>query len=196
MSLSQVNGCLSCQCGISLEMLLPHLAGVITETAELEDGRLRIWAHSGAEGAACPRCGQFSARVHSPYQRRLADAPVGGRPVALRLGVRRFFCGNAGCTAVTFAEQFEGLTSPRSRRTPPLARHADRDRPGPGRAGRDPARRRAGPDGQPDRHAAAGHGAARPRSRHRDDPGDRRLRVPPRPGLRHHPDRRRDRQAR
>jgi hypothetical protein len=103
-------------------MLLPHLAGVITETAELADGRLRIWAHSGTEGAACRRCGQFSSRVHSRYRRRLADTPVGGHPVALWLGVRRFFCGNAVCKAVTFAEQFEGLTSPRSRRTPPLAR--------------------------------------------------------------------------
>ena len=122
MSLSQVSGCLSCQCGISLEMLLPHLAGVITETAGLEDGRLRIWAHSGTDEAACQRCGQFSARVHSRYRRRLADAPVGGHPVVLWLGVRRFFCGNAVCKAVTFAEQFEGLTSPRSRRTPLLAR--------------------------------------------------------------------------
>jgi hypothetical protein len=60
--------------------------------------------------------------VHSTYHRRLADAPVGGHPVMLRLGVRRFFCGNNECKAVTFAEQFEGLTSPRSRRTPPLAR--------------------------------------------------------------------------
>jgi Transposase len=48
--------------------------------------------------------------------------PVGGQPVVLWLGVRRFFCGNNDCKAVTFAEQFEGLTSPRSRRTPPLAR--------------------------------------------------------------------------
>ncbi len=103
-------------------MLLPHLAGVIAETAGLEGGRLRIWARSGAEGAACRRCGQFSSRVHSRYQRRLADAPVGGHPVVLWLGVRRFFCGNSECKAVTFAEQFEGLTSPRSRRTPPLAR--------------------------------------------------------------------------
>jgi transposase len=60
--------------------------------------------------------------VHSTYRRRLADGPVGGHPVALWLGVRRFFCGNNDCKAVTFAEQFEGLTSPRSRRTPPLAR--------------------------------------------------------------------------
>ena len=122
MSLSQFNGCLSCQCGISLEMLLPHLAGVITEAAGLDDGRLRIWAHSSTDSAACRRCGQFSERVHSTYRRRLADAPVGGHPVALWLGVRRFFCGNNECKAVTFAEQFEGLTTPRARRTPPLAR--------------------------------------------------------------------------
>ena len=122
MSLSQVNRCLSCRCGISVEGLLPHLAGVVTEAAGLEDGKLRIWAHSGVDGANCRRCGQLSQRVHSTYHRRLADAPVGGHPVMLWLGVRRFFCGNNECKAVTFAEQFEGLTSPRSRRTPPLAR--------------------------------------------------------------------------
>ena len=103
-------------------MLLPHLAGVVTETAGLEDGRLHIWARSGAAGASCRWCGQFSERVHSRYRRRLADAPVGGHPVSLWLGVRRFFCGNDDCKAVTFAEQFQGLTSPWARRTPPLAR--------------------------------------------------------------------------
>jgi transposase len=122
LSFSQVNGCLSCRCGISVEELLPHLAGVVTEAAGLEDGKLCIWAHSGVDGANCRRCGQFSERVHSTYHRRLADAPVGGHPLMLWLGVRRFFCGNNECKAVTFAEQFEGLTSPRSRRTPPLAR--------------------------------------------------------------------------
>lgn len=120
--MSQVNGCLSCQCGIGVEMLLPHLARVVVEAGRLQDGRLRIWAHARAEGAACRRCGQFSEQVHSTYWRRLADAPVGGHPVMLWLEVRRFFCGNAACRAVTFAEQFDGLTSPRARRTPPLAR--------------------------------------------------------------------------
>jgi hypothetical protein len=42
--------------------------------------------------------------------------------VTIRLTVRRFFCGNPDCAAVTFAEQIEGLTSLRARRTPPLAR--------------------------------------------------------------------------
>ena len=122
MSLSQVNTCLSCQHGISLEVLLPHLAGVITEAAELEGGRLFIWARARADQGACPRCGRVSDRVHSSYGRRLADAPAGGHRVLIRLAVRRFFCGNPDCPKKTFAEQIDGLTSWRARRTPPLAR--------------------------------------------------------------------------
>jgi transposase len=121
-SLSQVNGCLSCQHGIGLELLLPHLAGVVVEVTELACGLLCMWARARAEGGACPRCGHPSGQVHSTYQRRLKDAPMGGRRVLIRLAVRRFFCGNPACPAVTFAEQVDGLTSRRARRTPPLAR--------------------------------------------------------------------------
>jgi len=121
-SLSQVSECLSCQHEISWERLLPHLAGVITEAAEMTDGLLCISARARADHGVCPRCGQPSSRVHSAYGRRLADAPVGGRRVLVRLAVRRFFCGNPDCPAVTFAEQVEGLTTRRARRTPPLGR--------------------------------------------------------------------------
>jgi transposase len=121
-SLSQVTGCLSGQHAVSLERLLPHLSGTVVEAAELAGGRLCIWARARAEAAVCPRCGQASARVHSVYQRRLADAPVGGHCVVIRLTVRRFFCASRDCPAVTFAEQIDGLTSRRARRTPPLAR--------------------------------------------------------------------------
>jgi len=112
---------LSCQHGTSLERLLPHLAGAVVEAAELA-GSLCLWARARADHAVCPRCGQPSGRVHSTYGRRLADAPVGGRPVLIRLAVRRFFCGNPDCPAVTFAEQIDGLTLRRARRTPPLGR--------------------------------------------------------------------------
>jgi transposase len=121
LSVSQFSGCLSCQHEISLERLLPHLSGVVVEAAELA-GSLCLWARADAGQAVCPRCGQASGRVHSTYGRRLADAPVGGQPVVIRLAVRRFFCGNPDCAAVTFAEQVEGLTSRHARRTPPLAR--------------------------------------------------------------------------
>ena len=122
MSLSQVSGCLSCKHGISLERLLPHLGGVVVEVAELAGGLLLLRAHARADHGVCPRCGQSSVQVHSTYGRRLADAPVGGRRVLIRLVVRRFFCGNPACPAVTFAEQVDGLTSRRARRTPPLTR--------------------------------------------------------------------------
>jgi transposase len=58
--------------------------------------------------------------VHSRYQRRLADAALGGRRVVLRLGVRRFVCDHPDCPARTFTEQITGLTTRYARRTPLL----------------------------------------------------------------------------
>ena len=47
--------------------------------------------------ASCPGCGRRAGRVHSRYERRLADAAVAGAPVEIRLRVRRLFCDIAGC---------------------------------------------------------------------------------------------------
>jgi hypothetical protein len=58
--------------------------------------------------------------VHSRYQRRLADAALGGWRVVLRLGVRRLFCDHPDCRARTFTEQLTGLTARYARRTPLL----------------------------------------------------------------------------
>jgi len=100
--------------------VLPHLADVVIERVEQAAGGVRVWTRPRAESAACRACGGTSAKVHSRYERRLADAAIGGRPVQIRLRVRRFFCLSEGCQAVTFAEQVEGLTSPYARRTPLL----------------------------------------------------------------------------
>ena len=43
-------------------------------------GLLPVAARAAGEAAPCPACGAVSARVHSRYARRLADAPVRGRP--------------------------------------------------------------------------------------------------------------------
>jgi transposase len=117
-SLSQCRCVLSC--AQVLGLLLPHLSGTVTERAFEAAGRVCLLACPAAAQAACPRCGQLSGRVHSRYARRLHDVPAGGRDVVIWLTVRRFFCGNPGCPAVTFAEQVQGLTSRFSRRTPPL----------------------------------------------------------------------------
>ena len=80
----------------------------VVEAAELK-GSL----HARADRGVCPRYGQPSGRVHSMYGQRLADAPVGGQRVLIRLAVRRFFCGNPDCPAVMCAKQIDGLTSRR-----------------------------------------------------------------------------------
>ena len=77
-------------------------------------------ARSRAAGAACPACGAWSSRVHSGYVRTVADGPAGGRPVVIRLAVRRFSCRNPACEAVTFVEQVDGLTGRYLRRSLPL----------------------------------------------------------------------------
>jgi transposase len=100
--------------------LLPHLGGLLVDRVTVAAAGVVIEARCGLAGAACPACGAWSSRVHSGYARTVADGPVGGRPVLIRLRVRRFFCGNPGCAAVTFAEQAAGLTGRYLRRSLPL----------------------------------------------------------------------------
>lgn len=90
------------------------------ELVERAVGRITIHARVRAAAARCPHCGSVSARVHGRYLRRLSDAAISGACVVIELLVRRFRCLNAACTAVTFAEQVSGLTSPHARFTPLL----------------------------------------------------------------------------
>lgn len=98
-------------------VLFPHLAGVRVVDVRDEDGGVGIYAKARAGWAACPGCGVGSGSVHSRYERRLADFPVGGRPVCVRLTVRRFFCRNMSCRCRTFVEQVAGLSERRRRRS-------------------------------------------------------------------------------
>ena len=161
MPLSQVSSCLSDSMITVLGVLLPHLAAAVVEKAGPAGTRLCIWARAQAEQASCPACGRFSVRVHSRYQRRLADAAIGGRPVLIRLTVRRFFCPAPDCPVTTFAEQGRGPDRAVCAAHPAAGGDADRGRAGAGRARRGPAGSPAGAAGRPDWHAAPDHGSAR-----------------------------------
>jgi transposase len=102
------------------EVLFPHLAGLWVEQVQPGGDGVVMRARSRAAGAACPACGAWSSRVHSGYVRTVADGPAGGRPVVIRLTVRRFLCRNPACRSVTFAEQVDGLTGRYLRRSLPL----------------------------------------------------------------------------
>ncbi|MFI8308918.1 ISL3 family transposase [Streptomyces sp. NPDC085927] len=82
-----------------------------------ECGVVHIVARTLDGNVSCPDCALPSDRVHSCYERRLADTPVGDRPVLIELTVRRLYCDNARCGRRTFVEQVEGLTFRYGRRT-------------------------------------------------------------------------------
>ncbi len=90
------------------------------ERIERRFGVVTFAAHVVSSSAMCPRCGATSERVHSRYERRLGDLPIGAQPVIVELTVRRFFC-EGPCPTRTFAEQVEGLTSRYARRSVPAA---------------------------------------------------------------------------
>src|SRR6266705_5346738 len=110
----------ACGAGELCEWLFPHLSGLYVEQVHPAGAGVVMQARSRAAGAACPACGAWPSRVHSGYVRTVADGPAGGRPVVIRLAVRRFLCRNRACQAVTFAEQVDGLTGRYLRRSLPL----------------------------------------------------------------------------
>ena len=67
--------------------------------------------------AACPSCAQPSCRIHSYYERRLADLPWNGVPVSIRLRTRRFFCDTEECAYRIFTERLSETTETYARRT-------------------------------------------------------------------------------
>ncbi|MEV8034987.1 ISL3 family transposase [Streptomyces sp. NPDC086182] len=99
------------------DALFPQVDGLVIEEVEFGEGHVRVAARAVASQAVCPQCGEASGRVHSGYERRLADAAVGGRPVVIQLRVRRFRCTGRSCTKTTFAEQIAGLTFRHGRRS-------------------------------------------------------------------------------
>ena len=93
------------------------LAITITAIDGRELGAVIVALASARVTVACPACGTPAQRVHSRYQRTLADLPWQGLAVTLRLEARRFFCEVATCVRRIFAEQFPGLAAVRGRRS-------------------------------------------------------------------------------
>jgi len=100
-----------------LHRLLPHVRGLRLERVLVIDASLTLMLTTMRRTAVCPLCARRSHRVHSHYQRTMADLPWAGRSVMLHVQVRRFFCGNRRCPRAIFAERLPRLVAPRGRRT-------------------------------------------------------------------------------
>lgn len=99
---------------------LPHLKSIKVENVTVADHSILLRAAATHKRAQCPLCQRWSKRIHSRYWRTIADQPWAGRPVAIHLRVRRFFCLNGCCPRRIFAERLPDLVDPHGRRSQPL----------------------------------------------------------------------------
>ena len=79
--------------------------------------RITLCARLSGTAASCPGCRTESRRVHGHYWRCLGDLPCFGRPVILRVQVRRFRCVNDACPRRTFGEPLPRIARCRARHT-------------------------------------------------------------------------------
>ena len=87
-----------------LTIILPQLADLVVDDVNLEAEIVTIAARVSGDVACCPGCGGASHRVHSRYQRTIADLPLAGYRVTIHLLVRRFRCVDPACPRATVAE--------------------------------------------------------------------------------------------
>lgn len=100
-----------------LDLLLPAVPGLQLETYSAEADGITLMMQTSHLTAACPLCHQASNRIHSHYERTIADLPWADMPVQLVLTVRRFFCDNETCCRKIFVERLGQAIAVYARRT-------------------------------------------------------------------------------
>jgi transposase len=87
------------------------------DSIEVQEQTVLVHLHATAPTATCPQCGTAGSRVHSRYQRTIADVAFGGRKLELKLLVRKWICPEASCSRHMFAERFPELVQRYARMT-------------------------------------------------------------------------------
>lgn len=76
------------RCDDLIGVLFAHFKAVLVDQVFTECGVVHIVARTLDATTSRPDCERPSNRVHSCYERRLADTPVGDQPVLIELTVR------------------------------------------------------------------------------------------------------------
>src|SRR5215831_6506248 len=101
---------------MDLKEFLPHPPSLtVRDVAKDAEGWLVDAAALNA--AACPDCGALSKSRHSTYVRTLADLPMQGVAVRMKVRVGRWRCRNAGCGRQIFCQRLAKLTGKHGRET-------------------------------------------------------------------------------
>lgn len=77
-------------------MVFSGLSPLAIEGVVDEGERIVVRARTPKDTAVCPVCGTLSGRVHGYHWRTVADVPVDGRRVVVRVRVRPLVCPTRG----------------------------------------------------------------------------------------------------
>ena len=101
-----------------LQSLLPGAGLLRLDRYAIEGGnRLTLSLSSTQTIVPCPLCSGLTQRIHSRYERTLADLPCVHFRLRLVLQVCKFFCPNAECRRRIFTERLPEVAAPRARKT-------------------------------------------------------------------------------
>jgi transposase len=98
-------------------LLLADPQALALESLTSKDTQAILVAKTINSIALCPKCHQPSSRIHSRYQRTVADLPCLGVSVQLQLLTRRFFCINKTCVRRIFCERLPRVVAAYGRQT-------------------------------------------------------------------------------
>jgi transposase len=106
-----------------LARLLPDVTLLRLEAWALDDAtrQITLAVRSTQAHVPCPECTTPASRLHSHYERTLADLPWAHYRVRLQLRVRKWFCRNRHCRRRIFTERLPTVAAPWARRTVRLA---------------------------------------------------------------------------
>jgi transposase len=99
------------------KLLFPEVSGIRVDRAYREGTIVHLVAVAIRQAAKCPLCHRRSKRVHSRYERTIADLPCAGDVVTIHLRTRRFVCKVRWCRRKIFTERLPSLVAPFARKT-------------------------------------------------------------------------------
>ena len=94
-----------------LSRLLPDATLLRLEAWHVDDttAQITLTVQSTQTSAPCPLCATPARRIHSDYERTLADLPWAQYRVCLQLRVRTWLCRNRACQRRIFRSCFKTL---------------------------------------------------------------------------------------
>lgn len=105
-----------------MKLVFSGLSSLVIDGVDEDAGCLAVRASTPPGPVVCPGCAAQTGRVHGYFHRQIADMPVGGRRVLIRLRARRMRCPSLECPRQTFREQLAGVIERYQRRTVGLTR--------------------------------------------------------------------------